>query len=543
MNYTEIDHISRSQHPKIYNGFIEYGTAGFRTKSDYLDHLLYRIGILAVLRSKKLGSSIGLMITASHNEEPDNGVKLVDPAGEMLESSWEKIATDLANVPDTELIQCLKKIVNEQNINEDAPAMVIIGRDTRDSGWSLSRSAIDGINAANGTIKDFNIITTPQLHYLVVATNTNGEYGEPTVDGYYTKFVNAFGKTRNTQDNDKYIGKIYLDAANGVGGIAAKRFQEQLENNIIIRIFNNGTGRLNQNCGADYVKIKQCPPVNNPAKALQRCVSIDGDADRVVYYYTDDNNKFHLLDGDRIATLAASYLKDLVEQTGLIIKLGLIQTAYANGASTNYISELLKIPVACTDTGVKHLHHKAQEFDIGVYFEANGHGTILFKDSIIQIIKKAAENKKLIDEEREAAKKLNNLIDLINQSVGDALSDMLLVEAILYDKGWDIATWEQSYIDLPSRQLKVKVQDRNLIKTTDAARKCISPIGLQEKINEIVARYPKGRSFVRASGTEDVVRVYAECENSNDVDKLAAEVSLAVYKFANGVGPEPLIPL
>lgn len=543
MNYTEIDHISRSQHPKLYNGFIEYGTAGFRTKSDYLDHLLYRIGILAVLRSKKLGSSIGLMITASHNEEPDNGVKLVDPAGEMLESSWEKIATDLANVPDTELIQCLKKIVNEQNINEDAPAMVIIGRDTRDSGWSLSRSAIDGINAANGTIKDFNIITTPQLHYLVVATNTNGEYGEPTVDGYYTKFVNAFGKTRNTQDNDKYIGKIYLDAANGVGGIAAKRFQEQLENNIIIRIFNNGTGRLNQNCGADYVKIKQCPPVNNPAKALQRCVSIDGDADRVVYYYTDDNNKFHLLDGDRIATLAASYLKDLVEQTGLIIKLGLIQTAYANGASTNYISELLKIPVACTDTGVKHLHHKAQEFDIGVYFEANGHGTILFKDSIIQIIKKAAENKKLIDEEREAAKKLNNLIDLINQSVGDALSDMLLVEAILYDKGWDIATWEQSYIDLPSRQLKVKVQDRNLIKTTDAARKCISPIGLQEKINEIVARYPKGRSFVRASGTEDVVRVYAECENSNDVDKLAAEVSLAVYKFANGVGPEPLIPL
>lgn len=187
------------------------------------------------------------MITASHNEEPDNGVKLVDPAGEMLESSWEKIATELANAADTDLIQYLKTIVNEQNINEDAPAMVIIGRDTRDSGWSLSRSAIDGINAANGTIRDFGIITTPQLHYLVVATNTNGAYGEPTVDGYYAKFVNAFGKTRNSQDNDKYIGKIYLDAANGVGGIAAKRFQEQLENNIIIRIFNNGTGRLNQN--------------------------------------------------------------------------------------------------------------------------------------------------------------------------------------------------------------------------------------------------------------------------------------------------------
>ena len=32
--------------------------------------------------------------------------------------------------------------------------------------------------------------------------------------------------------------------------------------------------------------------------------------------------------------------------------------------------------MAFTPTGVKHLHHKAQEFDLGVYFEANGHGTV-----------------------------------------------------------------------------------------------------------------------------------------------------------------------
>ena len=40
---------------------------------------------------------IGVMITASHNPAPDNGVKLVDPAGEMLENSWEAIATEVAN--------------------------------------------------------------------------------------------------------------------------------------------------------------------------------------------------------------------------------------------------------------------------------------------------------------------------------------------------------------------------------------------------------------------------------------------------------------
>lgn len=39
---------------------------------------------------------------------------------------------------------------------------------------------------------------------------------------------------------------------------------------------------------------------------------------------------------------------------------------------------LQKVPVACVKTGVKHLHHKAAEYDIGVYFEANGHGTVSF---------------------------------------------------------------------------------------------------------------------------------------------------------------------
>ena len=32
------------------------------------------------------------MITASHNPVQDNGVKLVDPAGEMLAMSWEVCA-------------------------------------------------------------------------------------------------------------------------------------------------------------------------------------------------------------------------------------------------------------------------------------------------------------------------------------------------------------------------------------------------------------------------------------------------------------------
>ena len=104
-----------------------------------------------------------------------------------------------------------------------------------------------------------------------------------------------------------------------------------------------------------------------------------------------------------------------------------------------------------------------------------------------------------------------------------------------------IADWDQLYQDLPSRQLKVTIKDRTVIKTYDAERRVSEPAELQTQLDLMVKNlgYKMARSFVRPSGTEDVVRVYAEADTQEHTDDLANKVCQLVYDLAGGVGTRP----
>ena len=171
--------------------------------------------------------------------------------------------------------------------------------------------------------------------------------------------------------------------------------------------------------------------------------------------------------------------------------------------------------MTCVSTGVKHLHHAARRFDIGVYFEANGHGTVLFSPFALEKMRSAQSNS---PESANAIKQLLAFSELINQAVGDALSDMLLVEIILAHRGWGAPEWDAAYNDLPNRLFKVEVPNRMMFVATDAERRLESPPGLQKMMDDSVSKYRMGRAFVRPSGTEDCVRVYAEAQSNAEVD-------------------------
>ncbi|XP_028351994.1 phosphoacetylglucosamine mutase isoform X6 [Physeter macrocephalus] len=478
---------------------LQYGTAGFRTKAEHLDHVMFRMGLLAVLRSKQTKSTIGVMVTASHNPEEDNGVKLVDPLGEMLAPSWEEHATCLANAEEQELPRVLLDISEKAAVNLHQDAFVVVGRDTRPSSEKLSQSVIDGVTVLGGQFHDYGLLTTPQLHYMVYCRNTSGRYGKATIEGYYQKLSTAFVElTKQAFCSGDDQRTLKVDCANGIGALKLREMKHYFSQGLSVQLFNDGTeGKLNHLCGADFVKSHQKPPQGIEMKSNERCCSFDGDADRIIYYYHDADGQFHLVDGDKIAALISGFLKEPLLEIGDSLSLGVVQTAYANGSSTRYLEEVMKVPVCCTKTGVKHLHHKAQEFDIGVYFEANGHGTVLFSKAAEMKIKQLAEELEE-DKKRKAAKMLENVIDLFNQ-----------------------------------------VADRQVISTTDAERQAVKPPGLQEAINELVKKYRLSRAFVRPSGTEDIVRVYAEADSQENADSLAYEVSLAVFQLAGGIGERP----
>lgn len=539
---------SSSRFPTRQGVRLSYGTAGFRADASILPATVFRVGILAALRSLKTQSVIGLMITASHNKISDNGIKIADPNGGMLSQDWEPFADAIANVSDPEhLLQLILEFIQKEKIPFDGVKSVeiLLGRDTRPTGEQLLESAKQGICSIIGAVSvDIGVVTTPQLHWMVRCRNKGMPASETD---YFEQLSNPFRcimdlipKESMAKGFDK---TLIVDGSNGVGGEKLGTLKKLLVD-LVIEVRNNGEeGVLNEGVGADYVqKEKVVPRGFGPTDVGLRCASLDGDADRLVYFFIlpESNGEVVLVDGDKILSLFALFIKEQLNTLNTKKNndyfqpcLGIVQTAYANGASTDFLRKF-GLEVVVTPTGVKYLHEKAARYDIGIYFEANGHGTILFSEQFLCWLESRIEEHSSVfegSERHKAALRLLAVSKLINQAVGDALSGLLLVEVILRHMGWSIYRWSELYQDLPSRQLKVKVLDRTAVVTTNAETMVVKPPGLQEAINAETAKYLKGRAFIRPSGTEDVIRVYAEASTQEEADTLANSVTELVDQF------------
>lgn len=495
-----------------------YGTAGYRSNTPDMVNIICRSAFIAYLRSSSFaGKRIGIIITASHNPVDYNGVKFIDHNGNMLDKSWEKCSDDLVNCEDKDFHNMLNKILRKNSnlcdIDDGITGHVVIGRDTRESGQDLSDQIKDVLSQVDCVVEDYGVVSTPEMYYLIRMSNNKNMLEEK--ENYLNNLLINFRRLRDLTENDL---PIMVDTANGV---VKKNITEDMK----ISVINENTGILNYNCGADFVKShNQVPLINNfnfkDEKENTLFASFDGDADRLVFFNLQNN--FNLIGGDAQAVILANYIKSLIDNIGLRLKIGVILSIYSNGGALDFLN---KFDTEMVQTGVKNSVKAAKKYDIGIFFEPNGHGSVIFSNNAIQAFNTG--NTK----EYEILQIMSNMFD---PCIGDALANLLIFKCILSS-----VVNLKPYKENGCKLLTVKVKDRSLITVNDQ-NDVLFPKTLQERINEEVDR-SGGRAFVRPSGTEDVVRIYAECSNQQDSDILALKVAQLVYDMCEGVGNHPEI--
>ena len=226
-----------------------------------------------------------------------------------------------------------------------------------------------------------------------------------------------------------------------------------------------------------------------------------------------------IIDGDKQFALILMYIKGLLEKLGISdeqLSHVFVQTAYVNSRATRFLKEKGINNELCP-TGVKNAHPIVVKYDIGANDEPNGHGTIVCK---WKNVLKALESKK----ETLEAKKIIGILELSNMTVGDAIANLLLIESILHDLDMSIQDFNDIYIDNPSRMFKAVVKDRTKFKVIWDESRLTEPVELQATIDRLVASTSEGKAFVRPSGTEDILRLYAEASTVPEMEALAKAI-------------------
>ncbi|KAF7456954.1 Phosphoacetylglucosamine mutase [Cryptosporidium felis] len=596
-------------------GPLIYGTAGFRMNYDENPHRVQQVAIfctlIACLRSISEGKWVGVMVTASHNPITDNGIKIVDVTGSMLNREFEQICFDVINSGDEgSHLEVLKHKFREKlKVSEFelaeldfSKARLFLGHDTRPSSERILES-IQRVISRFGISRylNFGFTTTPQLHFMVAFANglvdsrlpkqiaeemmltelakdlenlrepKNRDIAGYLFRVYYRYHEHFFSETNKLIEADKTLmgpersrgllfqsvssrskefkinetGSLLVDVANGVGRYHFEEISRIFaQANLSLKMINGDRPeKLNDNCGAEHIQKGVTPPADfylDPRydpDTVDYVAAFDGDADRLIYFApnlmqgSSSKEDIFLIDGDRISAcftlIIVALLGRIVEEAGPksgkppVLSFGVVQTAYANGASTKYLQSLLKslnpeffeYRVCCVPTGVKHLHRRASEFDIAVYFEANGHGTVIHKP---EKLRRWSEELSIC-KNPNSFQILTHFLCIFNPVIGDAISDMLAFEACrkYIQAHFGCRFSMDLYDDL------FVVQDKVFLKRSDldtlvcdeqTERFLVEPKKLQVELDNYLSNLKDNlsRAFIRPSGTEDVARIYVE---------------------------------
>lgn len=410
--------------------------------------------------------------------------------------------------------------------------LIVIGRDTRESGEWLEEALVAGLTRAGAEAKSAGVITTPGVAFLaralpadagVVISASHNAYRDNGIkvfapsgrklpeetehlieaDVFAQRDSDAAAKQSNASTPSYRIDasevkdlraryanfladeigrdlslrgiRMVLDCANGAASSLAPELFERLGASVTT-INNSPDGRnINLGCGSLHTEALQAEVLKRRANLG---VAFDGDADRALF--VDANGS--LVNGDGSLWVLARYLRDRDELKDYTV----VATVMSNiGLEVAFQAENIRF--IRTDVGDKYVLEELLRLGLSLGGEQSGH--IIFPGLSL---------------------------------AGDGLITTLSMLRAMTEAGKDLHELTAGFQTFPQILVNVEVKTKRPFAEVPA---------IQSASKEIESELgSQGRLLLRYSGTEPLARVMIEGQSQNEIEEYAATLAGVIRK-------------
>lgn len=403
---------------------------------------------------------------------------------------------------------------------------ILIGKDTRVSGYMLESALEAGLSAAGVDVRLLGPMPTPAIAYLtrtararagIVISASHNPFNDNGIkffssDGtklpdeteraieaamdepLTTVAADQLGKAKRYEDaSGRYIEfckssfpnkhslegmTIVVDCANGAAYQVAPLVFSELGARVIAIGTEPDGFNINHECGSTHPKLLQKTVVEAGADLG---IALDGDGDRVIM--VDD--KGQIIDGDQLLYIIA--MQRIADKT---LEGGIVGTLMSNLGLEQACAEY-GIPFERAAVGDRYVMSLLREKGWHIGGESSGH-----------------------------------IICLDKTTTGDGIVAALQVLTALVESGKALSELKAGMRRYP--QVMVNVRTKHRFNVDESQR-------VKEAVLEVEAELKqRGRVLLRASGTEPVIRVMVEGEDATEVARLSQQLADTVKVAAEG---------
>ena len=327
----------------------------------------------------------------------------------------------------------------------------------------------DGHKLSDQTEREIEqIMTDPSAIKLADPKNIGRAKRIDDAAGRYIEFIKSIFPKGRSLDGFK----IVIDCANGAAYHLGGKILWELGAEVIEIGVNPNGENINLNCGSNHIEALTEAVIKHKA-----ClgVALDGDADRIQMVDELGN----LIDGDRILALIACYLK----KQNRLNSNKIVATVMSNLAFEQYLNDQ-GIEVIRTQVGDRYVAAKMTELNLSLGGEQSGH--IIVGDY---------------------------------STTGDGLVAALQMLALIQDQDKPASEVANIFTPLPQVIRNISV---------------VKHINLEDhQVQDVIRKAEtslanKGRLLVRKSGTENIIRIMGEGEDIKAVNQAIEMVAKAL---------------